>query len=107
MAFLAANDRFQTRYTSLEELIEKGNPIRFTDASLDSLLLHKVVDFVSEVTKAINHNNRILGIIESEKLLAILKTWKTNYSGLGISNALRATLRLNEAANIHHLKLNV
>ena len=106
MAFLAANDRFQTRYTSLGELEEKGYPVQSTDTSLDSLMLLKVINFVSEANLDITHNNRILGIIESEKLLAILKTRKTTNLGLGISNALRAILRLNEAANIHHLKLN-
>jgi hypothetical protein len=37
MAYLAAKDRFQTRITSLEEAINKDNPIRFIDVFVDSL----------------------------------------------------------------------
>ncbi len=39
MAYLASKDRFLTRITSLEEAINKDNPVRFIDAFVDSLHL--------------------------------------------------------------------
>jgi hypothetical protein len=35
MAFLEDSDRFQIRMRSLEEAIEKDNPVRFIDAFVD------------------------------------------------------------------------
>ena len=41
MAYLTPKDRFQTRFTSLEEPIDKENPVRFIDAFVDTLELEK------------------------------------------------------------------
>jgi hypothetical protein len=49
---------------------------------------------------------RVLQILSTEKLLAILETRKTNYSGTGLSNKLRAILSLNEALNFHRQELS-
>jgi transposase len=49
MAYLAPKDRFQTRFTSLEEPIDKNNPARFIDAFVDVLELNKLNFIVSEV----------------------------------------------------------
>ncbi len=42
MAYLAAMDRFQTWITSLEEAINKDNPVRFIDAFVDTLDLARL-----------------------------------------------------------------
>ena len=45
---MAAQDRFQTRFTSLEEPIEADNPVRFIDAFVDTLELTKLGFVVPE-----------------------------------------------------------
>ena len=35
MAYLQPKDRYQTRFSSLEEPIDKENPVRFIDAFVD------------------------------------------------------------------------
>jgi transposase len=48
MAYLAAQDRFQTWFTSLEEPIDTDNPVRFIDAFVDTLELNKLGFIVPE-----------------------------------------------------------
>lgn len=49
MAYLTPKDRFQTRFTSLEEPIDKENPVRFIDAFVDTLELEKLNFTVAHV----------------------------------------------------------
>ena len=49
MAYLAPKDRFQTRFTSLEEPIDKNNPVRFIDAFVDIIELDKLNFIVSDL----------------------------------------------------------
>ena len=48
MGYLAPQDRHQTRFTSLEEPIDKDNPVRFIDAFVDALELEKLDFIVTE-----------------------------------------------------------
>lgn len=48
MAYLAPKDRFQTRFTSLEEPIGQDNPVRFIDAFVDVLELDKLNFSITE-----------------------------------------------------------
>ena len=48
MAYLAPKDRYQTRFSSLEEPIDKDNPVRFIDAFVDALELDKLDFIVTE-----------------------------------------------------------
>jgi transposase len=49
MAYLAHKDRFQTSFTSLEEPIDKDNPVRFIDAFVDTIDLPQLGFIVSEI----------------------------------------------------------
>lgn len=49
MAYLDSQDRFQLQMCSMEELIDKENPVRFIDAFVDHLDLSQIGFLVSEV----------------------------------------------------------
>ena len=49
MAYLEDRDRFQIRMGSLEEAIEKDNPVRFVDAFVEHLDLSKASFAVSAI----------------------------------------------------------
>ena len=49
MAYLHSQDRFQIQMRSMEELIDKDNPVRFIDAFVDHLdLSQKVAPHLNE-----------------------------------------------------------
>ncbi len=48
MAYLLPKDRYQTRFNSLEEPIDKENPVRFIDAFVDALELSTLNFIVSD-----------------------------------------------------------
>ena len=39
MAYLVPNNRFQTQFTTLDEPIDKNNPVRFKDAFVDKIVI--------------------------------------------------------------------
>jgi transposase len=49
MAYIDPSDRFQLQMQSLEECIEKDNPVRFVDAFVDQLELPKLGFIVSDI----------------------------------------------------------
>jgi transposase len=121
MAYLEDSDRFQIRMGSLEEAIEKDNPVRFIDAFVDQLELPKlgfiISDIKTEGRPAFNpkvflklyfygylNGLRSSRKLEKESIRNIEVTWllsrlKPNYHSISDfrkinSKALRATFKL-------------